>query len=174
MVGATLVLLCFSERSEAETVSSSACELPAGLARKVANTYPDTGLVSLSDLDEYHRRLFREDNGQGCPGLVSVDLFGDGEPTWALVLLQRGPSKRTATLVVASALEQGWKLEELDVADASPVPVVWRDNPGKYVDFHGQKTLQAHHPVIVLCGYESWAIVYAWTGKTVEKIWISD
>ena len=35
-------------------------------------------------------------------------------------------------------------------------------------------TLKAIDPVIVLCGYDSWAILYAWVGNRVEKIWIRD
>lgn len=35
-------------------------------------------------------------------------------------------------------------------------------------------TIRARHQVIVFCGYESWAILYAWTGKEVVKTWISD
>lgn len=62
----------------------------------------------------------------------------------------------------------------MDATDASPVPVVWTEKPGKYDDVYGQKTLNADRPVVVLCGYESWAILYAWTGSKVERIWISD
>jgi hypothetical protein len=51
---------------------------------------------------------------------------------------------------------------------------VWTEKPGKYDDVYGEKTLNATRPVVVLCGYNSWAIVYAWTGKKVEKVWISD
>jgi hypothetical protein len=53
-------------------------------------------------------------------------------------------------------------------------PVVWREGPGKYRDVYGEKTIRATHSVVVLAEYESWAILYAWTGKGIEKIWISD
>jgi len=46
--------------------------------------------------------------------------------------------------------------------------------PEKYRDVYGGKTIKATHPVIVLCGYGSWAILYAWTGEEVDKVWISD
>ncbi|MGA9594450.1 MAG: hypothetical protein WBS18_15230, partial [Candidatus Acidiferrales bacterium] len=61
----------------------------------------------------------------------------------------------------------------LDTAKGS-VPVVWSQPPGEYRDVYGKKTIRATNQVIVFCGYESWAILYAWTGKEVEKIWISD
>jgi hypothetical protein len=174
-LGAALILLWVVEPNAAETISSSSCEPPVGLAASLSSRYPGAALVGLSDLDGYHRGLFVRDHGQRCPGLVSVDFRGNGKPTWALVLLEKEAAKRTARLLVATKVDEGWQVEQLQVAaEASPVPVVWREDPGKYVDFYGQKTLQAKHPAIVLCRYESWAILYAWTGKAVEKIWISD
>jgi hypothetical protein len=44
----------------------------------------------------------------------------------------------------------------------------------KYEDIYGQKKILSKNQVIVFCGYGSWAIVYAWTGKEVEKVWLSD
>ena len=46
--------------------------------------------------------------------------------------------------------------------------------PGVYKDVYGRKELHASHAVIVFCGYESWAIVYAWTNNKVDKVWIRD
>jgi hypothetical protein len=42
------------------------------------------------------------------------------------------------------------------------------------VTFTGQKKIRATRPVIVFCGYEAWAILYAWTGKDVIKIQLAD
>ena len=52
--------------------------------------------------------------------------------------------------------------------------MVWREGPGKYDDLYGKKTLRAKGPVIVFSGLESWEIVFAWMGKEVEKVQISD
>jgi hypothetical protein len=67
----------------------------------------------LADLDGYDRKLFQKDYGSRCPGLVKVDLYGDGEPTWALVLVGSGkPTQRKAELVVArqtsGVFDAGW------------------------------------------------------------------
>lgn len=148
------------------------CALPQGLREEISKTYPGASIVSLKDLDDYDKKLFQKDHGARCPGLVKVDFYGDGKPTWALVLLQMEGAKRRATLVLARDLGKGWETSTLETTDG--VPVVWRETPGKYVDVHGQKTLRATHPAIVFCGYGGWAILYSWTGKEVEKIWISD
>lgn len=48
-----------------------------------------------------------------------------------------------------------------------------RKNPGKYDGVDGNSSVRATRPVIIFCGYGSWAIVYAWMGANVEKVWIS-
>jgi hypothetical protein len=104
---------------------------------------------------------------------VKVDFYGDGKPTWALVLTAGERSKSKSELVVARQLGEGWEIRSLDTAGAA-VPVVWRQDPGRYRDVYGDKEIRATRPVIVLCSYGSWAILYFWTGKRVEKIWIAD
>ena len=46
---------------------------------------------------------------------------------------------------------------------------MWRKGPGKYEGVDGKKTISTKRPII-----ESWAVVYAWNGKEVEKVQISD
>jgi len=149
------------------------CELPQDLQREVAGKYPGATIVSLSDLGEYDRGYFEKDHKAACPGLVSVDFYGDRKPTVALVLIAGSGPTEVAELVVAHRVEGQWRTTLFDTAKSS-VPVVWSQPPDKYDDVYGNKTIRAIHPVIVFCGYESWAIVYAWKGDHVEKVWISD
>jgi hypothetical protein len=69
-------------------------------------------------------------------------------------------------------MANAWESRSLEATDRTPV--VWSADPGKYDDISDRKTIRATYPVVVFCGYESWAIVYAWAGREVEKIWISD
>ena len=110
--------------------------------------------------------------GARCPGLLKVNFYGDGKPTYALVLIGGNNPKRRAELIVAHQVAGDWEIRSLDVTDGTPV--VWREGPGKYDDIYGQKKIRAKNSVIVLCWYGSSAIVYAWTGKEVEKVWLSD
>jgi hypothetical protein len=153
--------------------SQAGCALPNSLGSLIASKYPNTHPVTLSDLNPDDRALFRREHGSSCPGFTRVDFYGDGLPAFALLLLRANGAKR-AELIVAHQVKNQWRTVLVDTADASPVPVVWSEKPGKYDDVHGRKTLNAKLPVIVLCGYESWAIMYAWTGNKIEKIWISD
>lgn len=148
------------------------CVLPSSLQEEITKRYPNMHLVTLADLDEYDRKLFRKDHGSRCPGLVKVDFYGDRKPTWAIVLISGENPKRKAQLVVARQTDEALETRLLDTTDGTPV--VWREGPGKYDGTSEPNTIRAKNPVIVFCGLESWAVVYAWNGKEVEKLQVSD
>jgi len=150
------------------------CNLPQDLQREIAAEYPGAKLVTLSNLSADDRRFFQKDHGDACPGLVRADFYGDNKLTVALVLVTKVGAKDKAELVMAHQVGGHWKTRVLDDADGAPVPVVWSQPPGQYRDVYGKTEIRATKPVIVFAGYESWAIVYAWTGKSVAKVWIAD
>lgn len=145
------------------------CDLPRDLQPEIASKYPGLKIVTQSDLQEDDKGFFQKDHGNSCPGLVKVDFYGDGKPTLALVLI----SKESSKLIVAHQVGEKWRTRVLAQGGAS-VPVVWSLPPGKYTDVYGQKSIRATRPVIVFLVYESWGILYAWTGNAVNKIWIAD
>ena len=151
-----------------------ACDLPEGLQREIATKYSAAKLVSLADLDEDDRGFFQKDHGDTCPGLIKVDFYGDGKQTFALVLITKNGAKEKAELVLAHHVDGRWETKMLDTTDGAPVPVVWSQPPGDYRDVDGKKEIRATRPVIVFAGYESWAILYAWTDNGVSKIWLQD
>lgn len=153
------------------------CAFPRDLQLEIASNYPGARPVSLPELEEDDRKLFHREHDDQCPGAVRVNFYGDGKPTWALVLVTVEGTDRRAELVVARQLGRDWEflsLEKLEKAELVPIPVVWREGPGQYDSVSEAKTIRAAYSVIVLCGYGSWSIVYAWTGKKVEKAWTSD
>jgi len=117
------------------------CAYPAGLLEEISKKYHDARLVSLQDLDDYNRRLYKKGHGTRCPGLVRVDFYGDGKSTWALALISKEGSKQKVEQVVAHHVAAGWETRSLDATDDTPV--VWREGPGKYEDIYGQKKLLA-------------------------------
>ena len=152
--------------------SPDGCQYPPGLRDEISRKYPGTRLITLEDLQDDDRGFFQKDHGTRCPGLVRVNFYGDGKPTWALVLTTGKSSRQNAQLVVAHKVAKGWETRSLEATTGAPV--VWRQPPGIYDDVYGEKKIRAKYPVIVFCGYESWAILYAWTGKDVKKIWLMD
>ena len=80
--------------------------------------------------------------------------------------------KSKAELFVVRKLDTRWDIRS--IMSTSGTPVVWREPPGKYEGVWGDKVIHARNSVIVLCGYESWVVVYAWNGKAIEKVQMSD
>ena len=173
LVATSLFLLAAAVVSAA-VPSKEPCELPPKLGSEIASKYPRTKVVALGDLTRDNQRFFQEDHDGACPGLAKVDFYGDGKPTLALVLTTRSDTKEKAYLLVAHKVGALWKMRMLDTAEGAPTPVVWVQPPGKYRDVDGKKEIKATRPVIVFAGYEAWAIVYAWTGNAVTKVWIAD
>jgi hypothetical protein len=166
-----LYLLAFP--GTAVCLPNDACDLPQDLQREIATKYPGSKLVTLRDLDEDDKGFFQKDHGDSCPGLAKVDFYGDGKPTLAFVLFTNGGANEHTELMVAHWVAERWSITQLGTGGAD-APVVWSLAPGEYQDVYGKKTLRATHPVIVFSKYESWAILYAWTGNRVAKIWLRD
>lgn len=153
---------------------SQECSLPPRLDNEISRKFLGKRVITLADiLDEHDRKLFRKEHGSRCPGLVKVNFYGDGNPTWALVLINSRATKREAELVVARQIGLTWELRSVDTA-GDAVPVIWSEPPGAYEDVYEEKKITAKYPVIMLVSYESWAIVYAWAGNKVEKVWLAD
>jgi hypothetical protein len=150
------------------------CDLPLDLQHQIAMKYPGAKVVTLLDLAEDDRKFFQKDHSSSCPGLVKVDFYGGGQPTLAMVLIvDGGGATEKAQLVMAHEIKRKWVTALFETAKLS-VPVVWSQGPGEYEDVYGNKTIQSKRPVIVFCGYSSWAVLYAWTGSRVTKIWLRD
>lgn len=147
--------------------------MPQGLRGEISAKYAGKKIVTLSDLRETDKQLFKREHGNSCPGMVKVDFYGDGKPTFAFVLIASDAAKKNAELVLAHQVAGRWVTTVLDTARGS-IPVVWSQEPGKYRDIYGEKELRAVNPVVVFCEYDAWAVLYAWTAKHVGKVWLSD
>jgi hypothetical protein len=168
------VCLLFFEQAVAAAPADGHCSLPAGLSDELSRKYVAPRVVDLTDLSSDDRELFRKDHDNACPGLTEVDFYGDENPTWALVAIVGEGSKRDAALIVAHKVDRKWQTSLLDTANHSAA-VVRPEAPGEYLDVYGEKTIRAKHPVIIFSGYNSsWAVLYAWAGKRVRKIWLRD
>ena len=152
--------------------SSNACDLPKDLRSVVERKYAGTKVVSLSDLSEEDKQLYQKEHSDSCPGLVKVDFYGDGKPTFALALTTKSQTYPTTKLVLAHRAESNWEVTTLDKADG-PIPVVWSEKPGEYKSVYGKK-INSARPVIIFCGYSSWAVLYAWMNNRVAKFQLQD
>jgi hypothetical protein len=159
-------------RGAAAQSPKNVCDLPRDLQNVLEGKYPEYKVVTLSELNEDDKRFFQKEHADGCPGLAKVDFYGDNKPTFALALTRKNQATPTTKLILAHQVAAKWGLAALDKADG-PVPVVWSDNPGEYKGLYQDK-IRSTRPVIIFCGYSSWAVLYAWTGKTIAKLWLRD
>jgi hypothetical protein len=167
-------LLVWSPKlSTAAPPPDTPCKLPAGLEEQLSAKYGNADVVTLSALEEDDRAFYTKDHDGACPGVAHVDFFGDHKPTLALVLKINKDTQKDAKLIVAHLLGGNWQLSLLETTHDG-IPVVWSQPPGGYTDVYGTKELRANRPVIVFTRYESWSILYAWSGKEVHKIWLRD
>lgn len=166
-----LFLLVLIQSAPAQSRNSS-CGLSKDLQSEVETKYPGTKVVTLSDLNEDDKQVFQKEQADSCPGLVNVDFYGDGKPTLALALTRGSQANRTTKLVVAHNIGGVWRTSTLETTNG-PAPVVWSQGPGEYKGVYQDK-LRATKPVIVFCGYSSWAVLYAWTNNKVAKLWLRD
>lgn len=172
ILGAILYLFVFALVAAART-PKGACTLPGDLQLEISNKYPGRTLVSLSDLGDDDRGFFQKGHGDDCPGLVKVDFYGDGKPTFALVLTTKSVAKGRNELVLAHQVGAIWKTTTLQTTEGD-APVVWSQKPGEYKDVYGEKKIHAARPVIILCSYEASTILFAWTDNRIAKIWLQD
>lgn len=153
----------------------NACALPADLSATIEKTYPESHALELANLKEENRKRFQSQEGSRCPGVLSLDFYGDGKETLAIIVV----SKQKADLVVAHRAGGDWELKSLESFDRSspddPLDsAIWTVKPGKYHDGYEKKTIRATHPGIAFGEYDAWLLVYAWTGKQVEKVTLHD
>jgi hypothetical protein len=151
--------------------TDGACALQKDLDRQVAANYPGMAVATLNDLVDDDRVFCVKDHKDVCPGFVNVDFYGDGKPSVAILPVSKGTNPESE-LVVARRIGTQWSVRLLasDVLGAA----IFRQSSGKYEDIYGEKSIHAKYPVIVLCKYEAWAIVYSWTGTKLDKVWLSD
>lgn len=153
------------------------CRLPDSLQQQVISKYSGFKVINIDKLTKYHQKLFMKHFSIACPGTIKLDFFGSGKSTYAIALLKRFDAQSNILILIVAQQQKisNWDIIELEKTDKiSVAPVIWTEPPGEYKGLKGLKTIKANYPVLFLVGYESWGLVYAWTGSKVEKIQISD
>jgi hypothetical protein len=170
IVSACLLVFSFGAAQGAD----DGCALPSGLRTEVAKRYPNERVVRSSDLSDSNKDILKQEPPGSCPGLIKLDFYGDKKPTWAVLLTGLG-KKAGTQFIVARETGAAWEIKAIEsLGSDSDMPIIWEQDPGEYTDVYGEKTIRAKSAVIVLWVDSSVAMLYAWSGKEVEKIWIRD
>jgi hypothetical protein len=167
--GLTFALLAGSGLGTRPALAGETCTREPELARVMSRELVGWRVVTPADLSPYHRSLFEKDHHLACPGISRLNFFGDTLPAMAMSMVKGTKAK---LILARQSVAGSWSISSVE--DSDGVPVVWREESGVYSDVYGQKRLKVTLDGLVWCGYESWAILYAWVEGRVEKIWISD
>jgi hypothetical protein len=172
MFGVSLIALLSAAMlvADANPVGNSGpCAPKPALARALSRAVSAWQVVTTPVLDSGDRASFEKDHPGACPGMVELNFFGDALPTTVLSVVNGTKAK----LVLARQRSPDrWSIQTLEESDGRPV--VWVEKRGVFSDVHGEKKLTVVREGVVWCGYGSWAILYAWVGNRVEKIWLAD
>jgi len=155
--------LAFSAAAQASSPRTEACSLPATLLEVLQSRLGASRVLTLSDLFEDERALFRADHPGACPGIKAGRFFGAAErPAIAVILLGVGPGK-DVRLIVARPAMATWILSEVSELREGSTAVVGSESGMK----QGDKTAP---DVLVLSAYEAWKRSYRWNGRAFEPI----
>ena len=159
-----------------EVASECSGLLPLTLLKQLQPLYPGSNVLNLDQLESRDRTLFTKAEGRRCPGVVRLDFFGNGQETYGIVLVSGSGESRRARVLLATRKNGAspWRIENLEVMDDPGLPTISKDKPGAHEDVYGAKSVNARGESLVLVGWESWAILYAWTGQKVDKVWLAD
>jgi hypothetical protein len=155
--------------------SAKPCQpkIPESLNRDLAVMFPFARVMTDVMLSVGDRRILQRERPGQCPGVAALDFFGDGKKDYALVLAH-GTKSRMANLVLARPETTGhWSFQLIEEANQG-IAVVFSVPPGDYTDVYGESKLHAPHEAIGFSGIESWTVLFAWTGSTIDKIWTQD
>ncbi len=147
-------------------------EIPTQLQQELAVMFPLAKVMTLAMLSRHDRRIVENSQPRQCAGVAAVDFFGDGHTDYALVLAH-GTTSRTAILVLARPELTGrWSFQLIEEANQGTA-IVFPVPPGDVEGLYGD-VIHAKHDAIGFSGLESWTIVFAWNGSSIEKVWTQD
>jgi hypothetical protein len=150
---------------------------PADLAGSLGRTFAGAHVLTLGELDAEARAAFEKSEGHRCPGIAHVDFFGNKTEAYGILLITGSGQQTRAHLLLASrkGTSSPWKIRTLETGGGpSDLPFLGKTTPGEYEDVYGDKTIQAKGEALVWVQGNVVVIVYAWTGKDVDKVWLRD
>lgn len=155
-------------------VSPDFCKeaLPKPLASLISVRFHQWKIMSDEWLGGYEE-YYRKERPTGCPGVVGLDLYGNGKRVFAISILRESTKGLKSKLLLA----------EQDKSKTWVVKTLWNDEcdcvvmsvpPGEDTDVGRGHRIAGVGEGIVFLKYEAYAIVFRWTGKKVEHVYVMD
>lgn len=174
-----LTLLMFMWGSSA--LADSTCNKLSQDLAMVLQTEPQWRIVDVNDLVDDDQILWEKYHSGLCPGMVSVNLTGNGPRSYALALIKNDKEHRIsekliiATLIndqiVKHTLVPSTNIMYTDVA--SPF-VVWKISSGSYHDLKTGLQIKVPHEGFVFEKMEATATLYFYLNNRYRSILLSE
>lgn len=159
-----LALALAGQAGEAE-VRTAPCALPPALTEALQSRFGSSRVLTVADLYEDERALFRAEHPGGCPGVRAGKFFGAKERPALAVIVMGGGSRKDLRLIVARPAMATWILFEVEELREGSTAVVGSERGPGAKDASADRTPSE---VLTLTAYEAWKRVYRWNGRTFE------
>jgi hypothetical protein len=147
----------------------------SGIDSFLMTRYPDWKVVEVTDLSEYHRRLWLEDHPTACPGMDTGRFDPGGRWQTAILLIPKLQRDNRAKLLILSKI--GLKYSSVVLANLDQrgeVPVIFTASRGRYRSWDHSVEIVTKYKVVTLVFYESSATVFYWTNGKFHELQVSD
>lgn len=167
-----LVNACILEARQPSTEECTAV-LPKSVENLMRKTFRQWEIVSEKLLGGLPPD-YRKERPTGCPGVLRLDLYGDGRPVFAILIMREIQNGwQTKLLLAEQESHKKWKLQtiwEANDVDGVLLPVP----PGEDSDIWRDVTIRGTGEGILYIKYEAYAIVFRWTGQSIEHVYVMD
>lgn len=147
--------------------AESACNYLSEDLDKILQTEPQWRILDIQDLNEDDQQLWRQHHKDQCPGMVAVNLTGNGSIYYALALIQHEAENRlNEKLIVATTHKNKVSKHTLSPSSniaftnaASPF-VVRKVLPGRFHDLKTDREISIRHEAIIYEKIEATATLF--------------
>jgi hypothetical protein len=170
LFGFILGFACAMSAGPRECGSNS---LPPAAQTLLAQRFPTWTLVTPSDLSPDDQKLWSENYGDQCPGVIEGNFAI--EHSFAVSLIHKENATLLQTLVLIELSQHGYALRTLSEASTTAVPnVLLKFPPGTYKDAERTRSVQTKFDGVAYIKLEAAGTLYYKTGQGFKSLEISE
>lgn len=175
VVGFLALAAAFSFLDSRPCEAVSCDPTPADVSKAIKKYFPGWHLVGITDLHEDHRRLWREQHGDDCPGLVAGHFDGQTRVSHIALLLRQEGSRILETVIHVSRGSGGPRIRTLSrPTETVSGSALVRMPPGEYEAIEGDRKIRTGFDAVVYTRLEAGGVLYYWTGRRFDRLVVSE
>jgi hypothetical protein len=152
--------------------------LPADVSEWLKNHLPSWRIKTTEDLEDYHRRLWKKNQPDACPGIASGHFSADGAKEFTLLLVPKNSTKNGYKVIAFTKPKDKPAVTPRVIEDEhdqnSKRVVIYRVSPGLYKDPENARRVRIERDGIVVEAMEAGASLYFWRKGRLEHLIISE